>query len=342
MRAPLRQAINDARMTDGREEIRQDSLADDIVEREAWLRSFGMTPYTSPGDFDMSKIKKKSAEFLEEKKINGTLSVDKLPSCEKIPGKVTASFKQHLNALKQPTRDCLTSPEWRGARNQVRQALEQNSIEKMVVLGPGSIFACTTEYTFWQYEMAFILAIFELVKQQDQSTKTRTPVLYFQDPKFCIADYLLLSELGGQIVDHPEAFVRHIDERTLVFANLHLVGKPLPFSEEPSHKELNIVTVQQSLPAATENALYLQSKYNEFDPNFDIRGVADRFIAERQSAELHETMLHLFTSIPDSENNLFGLMSIFWLPSVEDSGTLRQTKQVESLGKKAKKWLESL
>lgn len=74
MRAPLRQAINDARMTNGREEIRQDSLADDIVEREAWLRSFGMTPYTSPGDFDMSKIKKKSAEFLEEKKINGTLS----------------------------------------------------------------------------------------------------------------------------------------------------------------------------------------------------------------------------------------------------------------------------
>jgi hypothetical protein len=114
MRSPLRHAINDARMTDGREEIRQDSLAEYFVEREVWLRSFGMTPYTSPGDYDMSKIKKKRAEFLEEKKIDGTLSgpyddlkytdlklVDKLPSCEKIPGKVTASFKQHIDALKQ-------------------------------------------------------------------------------------------------------------------------------------------------------------------------------------------------------------------------------------------------
>lgn len=43
-------------------------------------------------------------------------------------------------------------------------------------------------------------------------------MLYFQDPGFCIADYLLLSELRGQIVEHPEAFLHHIDERTLVFA----------------------------------------------------------------------------------------------------------------------------
>ncbi|KAG9548164.1 hypothetical protein KCU79_g15063, partial [Aureobasidium melanogenum] len=335
MRSPLRHVVNDARMTDGREEIRQDSLAEYFVEREAWLRSFGMTPYTSSGDYDMSRIKKKRAELLEEKKID----VDRLPSCEKIPGKVTASFKQHLNALKQ---DCLTSPNWRGACNHVRHALEQNSIEKMVVLGLGSIFSHTTEYTFWQYEMAFILAIFELVKQQAHNRRTHTPTLYFQDPKFCIADYLLLSELGGQIVKHPEAFVRHIDERALVFANLHLVGKPLPLSVEPSDKELNILTVQQSLPAATEAALHLQSKYSEFDSDFDIRGVANRFLAKRKSAELHETMLHLFTSIPDSEHNLFGLMSIFWLVSGEESDTLLQAKQVGLLGKKAKKWLDSL
>jgi hypothetical protein len=56
------------------------------------------------------------------------------------------------------------------------------------------------------------------VKQQAHNKRTHTPTLYFQDPKFCIADYLLLSELGGQIVEHPEAFVRHINERTLVFA----------------------------------------------------------------------------------------------------------------------------
>lgn len=57
------------------EEIRQDLFAQRIVEREAWLRSFGMTPYTSPGDYDMSRIKRKRAEFQEGKKIQGTLSV---------------------------------------------------------------------------------------------------------------------------------------------------------------------------------------------------------------------------------------------------------------------------
>ncbi|KAH0016285.1 hypothetical protein KCU78_g7903, partial [Aureobasidium melanogenum] len=298
MRPPLRHAINDARMTDGREEIRQDCLAEYFVEREAWLRSFGMTPYTSPGDYDMSKIKKKRAEFLEEKKID----VGKLPSCEKIPGKVTASFKQHLNALKQ---DCLTSPNWRGACNHVRHALEQNSIEKMVVLGLGSIFSHTTEYTFWQYEMAFILAIFELVKQQAHNRRTHTPTLYFQDPKFCIADYLLLSELGGQIVEHPEAFVRHIDERALVFAKCI----PLDIYFGELLQTSPAVCISSSLPAATEAALHLQSKYSEFDSDFDIRGVASRFLAKRKSVELHETMLHLFTSIPDSEHNLFGLIT---------------------------------
>ncbi|KAH0261835.1 hypothetical protein KCU91_g13779, partial [Aureobasidium melanogenum] len=301
MRSRLAHAINDARMTDGREEIRQDSLAEYFVEREAWLRSFGMTPYTSPGDYDMSRIKKKRAEFLEERKID----VDQLPSCEKIPGKVTASFEQHLNALKQ---NCLTSPNWRGACNQVRHALEQNSIEKMVVLGSGSIFSHTAEYTFWQYEMAFILAIFEL-------------------------DYHLLSELGGQIVEHPEAFVRHIDERTLVFAKCI----PLDIYYGGLLQSSPAVCISSSLPAATEAVLYLQSKYSEFDADFDIRGVANRFSAKRKSAELHETMLHLFTSIPDSEHNLFGLMSIFWLASEEDSDTLLQAKQMGSLGKKANK-----
>ncbi|KAG9633634.1 hypothetical protein KCU64_g15735, partial [Aureobasidium melanogenum] len=326
MRSRLAHAINDARMTDGRVEIRQDSLAEYFVEREAWLRSFGMTPCTSPGDYDMSRIKKKRAEFLEERKID----VDQLPSCEKIPGKVTASFKQHLNALKQ---NCLTSPNWRGACNQVRHALEQNSIEKMVVLGSGSIFSHTAEYTFWQYEMAFILAIFELVKQQAHNKRTHTPTLYFQDPKFCIADFLLLSELGDQIVEHPEAFVRHIDERTLVFAKCI----PLDIYYGDLLQTSPAVCISSSLPAATEAALYLQSKYSEFDADFDIRGVANRFSAKRKSAELHETMLHLFTTIPDSEHNLFGLMSIFWLASEEDSDTLLQAKQMGSLGKKAKK-----
>jgi hypothetical protein len=34
----------------------------------------------------------------------------------------------------------------------------------MVVLGSASIFDHTSEYLFWQHEMAFILAIFEMGK----------------------------------------------------------------------------------------------------------------------------------------------------------------------------------
>ncbi|KAK6006355.1 hypothetical protein QM012_006765 [Aureobasidium pullulans] len=327
-------------MADDMEEILADLFAQQIVEREAWLRSFGMTPYTSPGDYNMSRVKEKRAEFEEET----TLQVDKLPSCEKMAGKVTVSFKQHLNALKQ---DCLTSLNWRGACNQVRYAIQQNNIEKMIVLGLSSLFSYTTEYTFWQYEMAFILAIFELTNQRAQNKKTQTPALYFLDPEFCTADYFLLSDLGGQIVEHPEAFVNLIDERTLVFAKcIPLVvyfGDLLQTSPAVCiSTKLNNVIIEQSLPAATEGALYLQAKTNDLGPDFNIRSVGNKFMEKRKSAELHEVMHHLHTSIPDSENNLLTTMSVFWLASEEESDNVRQAKQVGSLGKKAKKWLESL
>jgi hypothetical protein len=58
----------------------------------------------------------------------------------------------------------LTAVNWSGARNMVRHAIQQHKIDKMVVLGSASIFCHTSEYLFWQYEMAFILAIFELGK----------------------------------------------------------------------------------------------------------------------------------------------------------------------------------
>jgi hypothetical protein len=59
-------------------------------------------------------------------------------------------------------RDCLTSTTWSGAISQVRHAIQHHSINKMIVLGSASIFDHTSEYLFWQHEMAFILAIFEL------------------------------------------------------------------------------------------------------------------------------------------------------------------------------------
>lgn len=201
---------------------------------------------------------------------------------------------------------------------------------------------------------------FATVQQQAQNKRTRTPTLYFQDPDYCAADHLLLSEFGGQVVEDPEAFVRHIDERTLVFAKylplvvyfgalLHTspavcistVSLRLPILSR-IRQELNNVAFEQSLWAATEGALNLQrTTPSSFGPDFDIRSVANRFIARRKSAELDQSMHHLHTSIHGSVHDLFSTMSVFWLASEEESD-VRQTKQVEPLGKKAKQWLESL
>jgi hypothetical protein len=62
------------------------------------------------------------------------------------------------------SRDCLTSANWSGARNQIHHAIKQHTINKMIVLGSAGIFSHTSDYLFWQYELTFILAIFELGK----------------------------------------------------------------------------------------------------------------------------------------------------------------------------------
>jgi hypothetical protein len=48
---------------------RGDRYAQNIADRESWLHSFGMNPYTAP-DKIMSKISK---ENIESRKINGML-----------------------------------------------------------------------------------------------------------------------------------------------------------------------------------------------------------------------------------------------------------------------------
>ncbi|KEQ73941.1 hypothetical protein M436DRAFT_23458, partial [Aureobasidium namibiae CBS 147.97] len=177
-----------------------------IADRESWLRSFGMTPYTTRHEYFTETDK----ENIESRK-----TVDDLPPCEKIPGKVTEDFKNHLDALKQ---DCLTSVNWSGARGQVHHAIQQHTIDKMIVLGSASMFNLTSDHLFWQWEMTFILAIFELVKEQAQNHKcSSVPKLIFQDPAFCTADHRLLRGLGGQVLENPLAFMR-IDKHTLVFA----------------------------------------------------------------------------------------------------------------------------
>ncbi|CAD0050593.1 unnamed protein product [Aureobasidium pullulans] len=285
----------DGPFTGGKDE---DRVAHDIVEKEAWLRSFGMAPYTSPSDYNISKVNKKRAESL--KKTN----TQNLPACEKIPGVLSAGFKHHLEGLKQ---DCLTSVNWSGACSQVSYAIKQHTIDKVVILGSASIFSHTGEYVFWQHEMGFVLAIFELA----QSKKTRTPKLYFQDPSFCAADHRLLQDLGGQVIQDPEAFMRYIDEKTL------------------------------DLKQTIDGALYLQSKYSDFPPSFDIRGTAESFMIGRQKAELHQAMHHLYPSIPDRGlDNFLVNMWVYWQGEKVDA--TREAKKVGKLGNKAKKWLESL
>jgi hypothetical protein len=91
---------------------REDHYAQNIADRESWLRSFGMTPYTTPDRF-MAKMNKENIKsrkiygmfffwpFLMTKQVLMERIVDGLPPCEKVPGKVTDGFKQYLNGLKQ-------------------------------------------------------------------------------------------------------------------------------------------------------------------------------------------------------------------------------------------------
>jgi hypothetical protein len=61
-------------------------------------------------------------------------------------------------------RDCLTSASWSGARNKIHHAIKQHTIDKIIVLGSAGIFSHTSDHLFWQHELTFILAIFELGK----------------------------------------------------------------------------------------------------------------------------------------------------------------------------------
>jgi hypothetical protein len=61
-------------------------------------------------------------------------------------------------------RDCLTSANWSVARNQIHHAIEQHTIDTMIVIGSAGIFCHTSDHLFWQYELTFVLAIFELGK----------------------------------------------------------------------------------------------------------------------------------------------------------------------------------
>jgi len=89
----------------------EDSYAQSIADRESWLRSFGMTPYTTGHE----RFTETDKENIESRKIHGKVlfttivyisvlmgeTVDDLPPCEKVPGKITEDFKEHLDALKQ-------------------------------------------------------------------------------------------------------------------------------------------------------------------------------------------------------------------------------------------------
>lgn len=83
---------------------------------------------------------------------------------------------------------------------------------------------------------------------------------------------------------------------------------------------------------------------NEFGSNFDIRRVAEKFMAGRRTADLPNAMLRLYNDLPGHDlNNFLAGMSVMWMESEEQKKTRAQEeKQMGSLGKKAKKWLDSL
>jgi hypothetical protein len=108
-------------------------------------------------------------------------------------------------------------------------------------------------------------------------------------------------------------------------------------------RETNSIT-SKNLKQATEGAVYLQTKWSGFGPGFDVRRVADRFIAKRKTVDLDKVMLRLYNEIPGHElDNLLFNMAVMWLATEEEEKeSLRKAKQMGSLGKKAKKWLDSL
>lgn len=87
-----------------------------------------------------------------------------------------------------------------------------------------------------------------------------------------------------------------------------------------------------------------QSTNQHFGPGFDIRRVADKFMAGRKTADLPKAMLRLYNDVPGHGlNNFLAGMSVMWMESEEQKKTsVRDEKQMGSLGEKAKEWLDSL
>jgi hypothetical protein len=88
----------------------------------------------------------------------------------------------------------------------------------------------------------------------------------------------------------------------------------------------------------------LQNKWFDFGPGFDICGAAERFMVSRKAMDLEKAMLRLYKNLPGHDlDNFLANMAVFWLVSEEaEKVVVREEKQMGSLGKKAKKWLDSL
>jgi hypothetical protein len=88
----------------------------------------------------------------------------------------------------------------------------------------------------------------------------------------------------------------------------------------------------------------LQTKWCDFGPDFDIRGAAERFMVNRKAVDLGKVMLRLYKDIPGHDlDNFLANMAVSWLVLEEaEEAIVREEKQMGPLGKKAKKWLDSL
>ncbi|THY80379.1 hypothetical protein D6C95_09528 [Aureobasidium pullulans] len=278
-----------------------DLLLHSIAERETWLKSYGMMPHThmlENNEYDTEKFDAYKAIEEEGKQF---------PVCKETPGVLSDEFKQHLEQRKEYCLDLMGKS---GAREQILCALEIQCIETVIVLALGSIFDCDINNTIWEHELGLILTIFHLVKEHAQRNKTPNPKLIFQDPIFCTADDRLLTDLGGEVVQSPEAFTtKHTGDKTFVvaFNAPHVIAYYGIYPSSPA------ICLINKMEKSIEGALECKGHAGGIRDSTDVLGVVKAFMEGRESVDMHEVVLPICPFVPSCKpSDVFENMALYW------------------------------
>ncbi|KAG2166006.1 hypothetical protein VTO58DRAFT_108866 [Aureobasidium pullulans] len=292
---------NDSSSSGNSSDAAWDLLLHSIAERETWLKSYGMMPYThmlENNEYDTEKFDAYKAIEEEGKQF---------PVCKDAPGVLSDEFKQHLEQRKEYCLDLMGKS---GAREQILCALETQCIETVVVLALGSIFDCDINNTIWEHELGLILAIFHLVKEHAQRNKTPNPKLIFQDPIFCTADDRLLTDLEGEVVQSPEAFTtKHTGDKTFVvaFNAPHVIAYYGIYPSSPA------ICLINKMEKSIEGALECKGHAGGIRDSTDVLGVVKAFMEGRESVDMHEVVLPICPFVPSCKpSDVFENMALYW------------------------------